>query len=54
VDVFVIGDVVSPILVGRRHHRVDPDAVYSEPLEMIEALDYPSQISDAVAVRVGE
>ena len=54
-DAAVVGDVVAPVVVGRRHRRVEPDAIDAEPLEMVEALDYAPQVADPVAIgiRVG-
>ena len=49
-----VGDVVAPVVVGRRHRRVEPDAVDPEPLEVVEPVDDPAQVADPVAVRVRE
>ena len=52
VDAAVVGDVVAPVLVGRRRDRIEPDAVDAEPLQVVEPGDDAAQIADAVAVRV--
>src|SRR4029450_3345104 len=49
----VVGDVVAPVGVGRDGDRVDPDAVDVEPGEVVETVDDPAQIADAITVRVG-
>ena len=54
VDGAVVGDVVAPVGVGRGHDRVEPDAVDAEPLEVVERVDDPAQVADAVAVGVRE
>src|SRR5262249_43399314 len=52
-DSRVVGDVVAPVGVGRDRDRVEPDAVDTQPCEMVEPLDDPPEVADAVAVRVG-
>jgi hypothetical protein len=52
VDGAVVGDVVAPVVVRRGHRGVEPDAVDAEPLEVVEPGDDPTQVADAVAVRV--
>ena len=53
-DPGVVGDVVAPVDVGRRVHRVEPDRVDAEPLEVLEAAGYPGEVADPVVVRVRE
>ena len=52
IDVDVIRDVVTPVVVRRHHDRVEPDRVDAQPLEVVEALRDAPQITDAVGVRV--
>ena len=52
IDRAVVGDVVAPVLVGRQHDRIEPDALDAEPLQMVEAGGDPAQVADAVGVRV--
>jgi hypothetical protein len=54
VDPGVVAHVVAPVDVRRRVYRVEPDSVYSEPLEVVEPLDETGEIPDPVAVPVGE
>src|SRR6266511_2409080 len=53
-DVAVVGDVVAPVGVRRGHDRVQPDAVDTEPLEVVEPVDDAGEIADAVTVAVSE
>ena len=53
-DVAVVRDVVAPVVVRRRHRRVEPDPVDPEPLEVVEPVDDPAQVADPVAVGVRE
>ena len=53
-DVEVVGDVVSPIAVGARVNRVQPDRIDTEPREVIEAHRHAVEVTDAVAVAVLE
>jgi len=50
----VVGNVVAPIRVGRRHRRVQPDPVDSEPRKIVQPFDDPLQVADPVAVGVHE
>ena len=50
----VVGDVVAPVGVGRRHNRAQPQAVDPQPGQMVEAAEQPRQVADAVVVAVGE
>ena len=54
VDVVVVGDVVAEVGVRRDGDRAQPDAVDAEPLQVVEPLDDPPQVADAVAVGVAE
>ena len=54
VDAAVVGDVVAVVLERRREERQEPQAVDAEVLQVVELLDEPAQIADAVAVRVVE
>jgi hypothetical protein len=54
VDRAVVGDVVAPIGVGRRHDRAQPNRVDAEPIQVIEMLRYACEIADTVTVRVRE
>jgi hypothetical protein len=54
VHVAVVGDVVAPVLVRRREGGVQPDAVDTEPLEVVETIAEPDQVSDPVVRRVRE
>ena len=53
-DGTVVGDVVSPIGVGRQRDGTQPDTVDSQPLEVVETVDDPLQITISIGVRVGE
>jgi hypothetical protein len=52
IDAAVVGDVVAPVLVGRGRDGIEPDAVDTEPLQVIETRRDAAQVADAVAVRV--
>ena len=54
VDALVVGDVVAVVLERRREERQEPQAGDAEVLEVVELLDEPAQIADAVVVRVVE
>ena len=53
-DTAVIADVVAPIPVGRGEVRRQPDGVDAEVNEIIELLGDACEVTDAVAVAVGE
>ena len=50
----VVGHVIAPVTVRARGDGIEPDPVDSEPSKMVEPLDHPSEIADAVAVGVLE
>ena len=50
----VVGDVVAPVGVGRRHDRAQPQRVDAQPGQVVEPAEQASQVSDAVVVAVGE
>ena len=52
-DVLVVGDVVAPVGIGRHRGGVQPQPVDAEPGQVVEVLDDPPQVADAVAVGVG-
>ena len=54
VDGRVVGDVVAAVAHGRGVERRDPHAVHAQPRQVVQAGDEPAQVSDAVAVGVGE
>ena len=54
VDVSVVGDVVAPVEVRGGVDRRQPYAIDPEPSQVIEMLDDPPEVADAVAVRVRE
>ncbi len=54
VDRQVVGHVVAPVRVRRDVDRTEPDAVHPQPAQVVEVVDDPSEVADAVAVRVGE
>jgi hypothetical protein len=56
IDPVVIGDVIAPVEAGRRVDGRQPDRVDAEPVgtQVVEVLDDPGQVTDTVAVRVGE
>ena len=54
VDRVVVGDVVAVVAVGGRLERHQPEAVDAQPVEMVEPLDEPVEVADAVAVAVLE
>ena len=45
VDVDVVGDVVAPVRVRRRHDRVEPDPVDAEPREIVEPVGEARQVA---------
>jgi hypothetical protein len=49
-----VRDVVAAVAQGRLVERQQPDAVDAEPLEVVELLDQPPEVTGAVAVRVEE
>ncbi|HEX4745370.1 MAG TPA: hypothetical protein VFU99_00675 [Gaiellaceae bacterium] len=54
VDADVVRDVVAPVDVRRGVNRIQPDPVDAQPLDVLESLGDAGEVSDAVAVRVGE
>ena len=56
VDGGVVADVVAAVATRRRIDRREPDGVDREPVraEVVEVVDEPGEVADAVAVRVGE
>ena len=54
IDVAVVGDVVAEVGHRRAEDRRQPDRVDAEIDEVVEAVDDPGQVADAVAVRVLE
>ena len=54
VDVAVVGDVVSGVVLRRGHERREPDRVDPELLERTQSARDAGQIADAVAVGVRE
>ena len=53
-NVPVVGDVVSPVLVRRDRDRRQPQHVDPQPLQILELLDDAGQVADAVGVRIRE
>src|SRR4051812_13091560 len=53
-DIAVLRYVVAKVLHGRRIDRRDPNGVYTEPREVIQAFTDSVQVSFAVAVAVLE
>ena len=53
-DVAVVADVVAIVVVGRLVDRVQPDHIHAQALDIIQLLDDPPQIADAVAIAVPE
>jgi hypothetical protein len=54
VDVEVVRNVVTPVAVGRREGRIEPDAVDAEPVQVLQPLAQTGKVADAVTVRVCE
>ncbi len=54
VDIGVVGDVVSEVGHRRRIERRDPDGVDAQPGQVVEPRGDPLQVTDPVAVRIGE
>ncbi len=52
VDAGVVGHVVAVVAQGRRVHRLHPDAVDAERLDVVELRDRPAEVAVAVAVAV--
>src|SRR5215207_5210855 len=50
----VIGDVVAVVLERGREERQDPDAGNAELLEVVQLLDQPPKVADAIAIAVVE
>lgn len=53
-DLHEIGDVVPAVAQRRLVQRKQPEAVDTEPLEIVQFLDETADVSGAVAVRIGE
>jgi hypothetical protein len=49
-----VRDVVAAVAQRRPVERQQPDAVDAEPLQVVELLDQPAEVTGAVAVRVEE
>ena len=49
-DRIEVGDVVAPVLQRGLVERQQPQALDAEPLEVVELLDQPPEIAEAVAV----
>jgi hypothetical protein len=54
VDIARIRDVVAVVGHRRDHHRVEPDRVHAQRLEVIQRGGHAAQVADAVAVAVAE
>ena len=54
VDVAVVGDVVAEVMHGRREDRRDPQCVDTERRDVRDPLRDAGEVTDAIAVRVGE
>jgi len=50
----VIGDVIAAIELRRGIMRGQPDRIDPQISEIVEPLDHPAQIADAVAVAIGK
>ncbi len=53
-DVGVVGDVVPAVAQGRGEERRDPQAVDAQPLQVVELLDQPLEVTRPVGVGVAE
>ena len=53
-DLGEVRDVVAPVAQGRLVERQQPDAVDSEPLQVVELVGQPAEVARAVAVGVEE
>ena len=49
-----VRDVVAPVGIRGHGHRREPDAVDAEPCEVVQMLDDPRDVADAVGVAVSE
>ena len=54
VDVVVVGDVVAVVDHRRAVDRAQPDDVDTEQLEIVQVVQDPAEVADAVTVAVGE
>jgi hypothetical protein len=54
VDRVEVGDVVAAVAQRARVHRQQPDAVDPEPLQVVELLLDPAEVTRPVVVRVEE
>ncbi len=52
VDAGVSTDVIAPVRVRRRHGGGQPEAVYPEPGQVVEALDDAAQVPIPVSIGV--
>ncbi len=52
IDIAVIADVIAVVRDRRRVDRREPDRVDPEPLQVSESPSHPSDVADAVAVRI--
>jgi hypothetical protein len=53
-DLEVVGDVVAAVAQRRLVERQQPDAVDAEPVQVVELLDQPAEVTRPVAVGVVE
>jgi hypothetical protein len=54
VDPVEVGDVVAVVAERRGIHRQNPETVDAQLLDVVEPLDEPREVADAVAVAVHE
>ena len=54
IDVLVVADVIAVVIHRRPVDRAHPDDVHTQALQVIQTAKHAPQISDAVAVGVGE
>ena len=54
VDVHIVGDVVTPVGIGRGVEGREPDRVHPQALDIIQTVEHAVEIADPVAVSVAE
>src|SRR5690348_3713039 len=53
-DVVVVGNVVTPIAVGRRMHWREPDRIDTKRLDVVELGDQAAKVAVPVAIAVAK
>ena len=54
IDIPIVRDIVAIVVLGGTEDRGEPDGVHAQCLEIVQLLDDPGQVADAVAIAVPE